>query len=58
MRVIVVGSQGLVGQYLKPRLKAAGFEVMGLDVVAAPPFHLDITQAEAARSLIPGLAPT
>jgi dTDP-4-dehydrorhamnose reductase len=46
MKVIVIGSQGMLGQDLRTQLMLDGFEVIGLDVAASEPFSLDITQPE------------
>ena len=57
MKVIVIGSQGMLGQDLIPQLRHDGFEVIGLDVAASEPFSLDITQPENMLNSLKKLYP-
>lgn len=54
MRALVTGSQGFVGRYLRQELEANGYEVVGLDLQAAPDTIqadlLDAGQMKAAVS--------
>lgn len=36
MRVLLTGSSGWLGRFLGPRLKAAGYSVVGIDIAAGP----------------------
>ncbi|MBM4294090.1 MAG: dTDP-4-dehydrorhamnose reductase [Deltaproteobacteria bacterium] len=57
MRVAVIGSLGMLGQDLIPRLEKAGFEAIGLDLLGSGSSRLDITQPEAVLSLLKTLSP-
>lgn len=57
MKVIVLGSQGMLGQDLIPQLRQDGFQVIGLDVAASEPFSLDITQPENMLNSLKKLRP-
>ena len=48
-KILVTGHRGLVGRHLVPRLKSAGYQIVGLDIADGSG---DITQPEAIRSVI------
>lgn len=50
MRVLLTGSSGWLGRFLAPRLRAAGYEVVGLDV--APGADTDVVGSVAERATI------
>lgn len=50
MRVLLTGSSGWLGRFLAPRLRAAGHELVGLDV--APGADTDIIGSVADRALV------
>ena len=51
MHALVTGSAGFVGRHLLPRLRAAGFEVVGTDL------ELDVANASAVASKVAELRP-
>jgi UDP-glucose 4-epimerase len=53
MRILLTGSSGWLGRYLAPRLRAAGHEVTGLDVVAG--VDTDVIGSVADRGTITDL---
>jgi UDP-glucose 4-epimerase len=50
MRVLLTGSSGWLGRFLAPRLRAAGYEVTGLDV--APGADTDVVGSVADRAVV------
>jgi nucleoside-diphosphate-sugar epimerase len=50
MRILLTGSSGWLGRYLAPRLRAAGHQVIGLDV--APGVDTDVRGSVADRALV------
>jgi len=50
MRVLLTGSSGWLGRFLAPRLRAAGHDVVGLDL--APGINTDVVGSVADRALI------
>lgn len=50
MRILLTGSSGWLGRFLAPRLRAAGHEVTGLDVV--PGADTDVIGSVADRGLV------
>lgn len=50
MRLLLTGSSGWLGRFLAPRLRAAGHEVIGLDV--APGADTDIVGSVADKALV------
>lgn len=52
MKVVVTGSRGMLGQDLLPRLKRAGFDVIGLDLP-----ELDITRCPEVFSQMSNIKP-
>lgn len=52
MRLVVVGSLGMLGQDLVAHLQRQGFEVIGLDRSGVEPWRVDITQPEDLRAAV------
>ncbi|MGX1105206.1 MULTISPECIES: NAD-dependent epimerase/dehydratase family protein [Bradyrhizobium] len=50
MRILLTGSSGWLGRFLAPRLRQAGHDVVGLDVV--PGEATDVTGSVAERSVV------
>ncbi|MBI2710391.1 MAG: GDP-mannose 4,6-dehydratase [Actinobacteria bacterium] len=58
MRALVTGASGFVGRHLVDHLRGAGDEVVGCDRAAVgDDIALDITDADAVRRTLEGLAP-
>lgn len=57
MRVALIGSHGMLGQELAPRLLREGWEVVGLDAAAPAAAQLDITRSEAVHGRLHELNP-
>ena len=55
-RVLITGSEGLVGTSLRAALEAGGVDVVGLDLLGAAAERGDVRSAETVRATIAGCA--
>ena len=58
MRALITGSEGFVGRYLRAELVAAGYEVMGIDLMeGADVIRVDLLDSEATEAALKRLKP-
>jgi len=53
-RILVTGSEGLIGRHLSPRLQKLDFEIIPLDIALGGDLGADVCDYSSLESLIPG----